>query len=273
MKNNLVKSFLSVGVLLIFSAGIYWSQHLLMLQAKNPAYYTGWLLFGLLMSLLLFNFRKKFNFLAIVRVKIWAGWHYWVGLLFTVSLFFHINTLFVQGIFEIVLFLVILLTLLSGLLGWYLSKTIPQKLNQRGDAIIFERIPALKNEICHRVEAIIENAIEHHRSIELATFYHEKLAIFLKGHADYRAHLFHSNRPHHQWQNLFDNLRSHLRGEQVQILDDLWAYVDQKIHLDYAHAQLGLLKNWLFIHIPLAFISLVLMLYHLLIVYVFAGQM
>ncbi len=272
MKNNLVKSFLSVGILLIFSTGIYWSQNMLMLQAKNPAYYTGWLLFGLLMSLLLFNFRKKINFLAVVRVKTWAGWHYWIGLLFTISLLFHVNTLFVQGVFEIVLFLIMMLTLLSGLLGWYWSKTIPKKLNQRGDTIIFEKIPALQNEICQRVEAIIENAIEHHRSIELATFYHEKLATFLKGRTDYHAHFFHSSRPKHQWQNLFDNLRSHMRGEQVKILDDLWFYVDKKIQLDYTHAQLGLLKNWLFIHIPLAYISLVLMMYHLLIVYVFVGQ-
>ncbi len=273
MKNNLVKSLLSIGVLLIFGTSLYWLQNMLMLQAKNPAYYTGWLLCDLLMLLLLFNFRKKINFLAIVRVKTWASWHYWIGLLFTISLFFHVNTLFVQGVFETVFFLVILLTLLSGFLGWYWSKTIPQKLNQRGDTIIFEKIPAMKNEICHRVEAIIESAIEQHRSIELATFYHEKLATFLKGRADYRAHFFHSHHPQHQWQNLFGNLRSHLRGEQVQILDDLWFYVDQKIQLDYAHVQLGLLKHWLFVHIPLAAISLVLMLYHLLIVYVFVGQM
>jgi len=138
---------LKLTLTVILLALVYFGASLQTHSEFQFHYTIGWLLFGCLVFLVCFNWRKKLNFLPIGRAALWAQLHYYLGIFASGLLVLHIDTFWPSGWFEKLLFLSLIIALLSGFLGLLVSRIYPPILVKRGPQVIYERIPRYRREL------------------------------------------------------------------------------------------------------------------------------
>src|SRR5580765_6984116 len=96
------------------------------------SYLTGWLLFGLILALTLFNARKRVPFLPLFSSESWLQFHIYAGLLTALLFIIHISYRVPTGKFQQALACLYMLVMLSGIFGLVVSRTFPRRLTTRG---------------------------------------------------------------------------------------------------------------------------------------------
>ena len=109
------------------------------------AFSTGYLLLAAVLFLALYNVRKKLPFLPLGSSAAWLQWHLYVGIGSVGVFALHAGIRWPTGVLNSALAVVYLATVASGLLGLYLTRTIPRQLARVGEEVIYERIPALQH--------------------------------------------------------------------------------------------------------------------------------
>ena len=82
-------------------------------------------------------------------------------------------------------------------------------------------------------------------------------------------HIFKTSRDLNALQKKLQSEYRYLNANEIEIAKQLVLIIDQKHDLDFHYALQKVLKLWLFVHIPLAFSLLVLLVVHLILVYAF----
>ena len=103
----------------------------------------------------------------------------------------------------------------------------------------------------------------------IASYYTGRLHGFFQGPRNFLAHLRGTLEPSNKLHEELASLRRYLNAEEQAILEDIEARVRLKDDLDRQFALQSVLKGWLFIHIPLTYLVLLLSLYHIVLVYAF----
>lgn len=225
-------------------------------------YALGWLLFGCLLYLVCFNWRKKLNFLPIGKAAAWAQIHYYLGLLVLGLMVLHVDTLWPNGWFERLLFISLSIALLSGLMGLLVSRVYPPILVKRGPQVIYERIPRYRREIRQQVEDLLTETVRETKRTSLADFYEAKLEPFLLSQQNFMHHAFDSAAPAHYWRREFQAIRSYLSEGEQKTLDQLEQLTQRKVNLDLNAALYQIMRYWLFVHIPFSYLTLFLAITH-----------
>ena len=161
--------------------------------------------------------------------------------------------------------------LLSGILGWWISRAIPARMTAVGGEVPFEEIPVARLALRKKAEALVVQAIPTAKASTLAEFYAGRLADFFAGPANFQAHLFGSRRPLNRLLGQMAEVNRFLGAEEKKGLDQLTLLVRQKDALDFHRASQIVLKGWLFVHIPLTYGLLVFSVAHIVVVYAFSG--
>ncbi|MEO6624653.1 MAG: hypothetical protein ABIN37_07465, partial [Burkholderiaceae bacterium] len=120
-------------------------------------------------------------------------------------------------------------------------------------------------------EGAVEQAALDAGSPTLADFYREHLAEFFDGPRHLLDHLTGSGRKVHAMLNRIDSLKRHLNEkERVQhaLLREL---IQKKDDLDFHYALQLALKAWLFVHVPVTGVMLMLAILHLVTVGAYSG--
>lgn len=235
------------------------------------SYFTGWIMFGLMVALILFNLRKKLSFLPLGSAYLWAQFHIYGGMLLFIVAVAHINYVMPNGLFEATLSVLFALVALSGLYGTYLSRRLPVKMAQQSEYVIFERLPSMREKIRAEVEEKVNDAVDNCGSVAIAEFYSSHLYNYLSGPADFLLHFFgRERRIYTKWQRRFQALQLYLNKDEKLILHEIELLTFNKIDLDSQHAYRLMLKYWLFFHIPLSYILFVLVIMHLFLVHSFS---
>ncbi|MFW6059296.1 MAG: hypothetical protein ACODAQ_03895 [Phycisphaeraceae bacterium] len=223
------------------------------------AFTTGWLLMGAMLVLALYNGRKKIPFLPLLSSATWLQWHIYIGLL-TVVLFvahaFHsppVGFHLPNGVFEVSLALLYIVVAGSGLVGLALSRTIPRLLAQRGEEVIFERIPLYRRQIAERARDLCVASVAESDATTIADYYTQRLARFFDRPRHLLLHLVQSQRPRNTLLAELNDLEAYLSSDERTYADELRDLVRRKDDLDYHHALQLTLKGWLFVHIGLTF--------------------
>src|SRR5579863_922111 len=108
------------------------------------SYFSGAVLFFIMVILTLFNGRKKLPFLPLGTAEGWLQFHIYAGFL-TVALFaVHIRFRAPTGWFDIILAALYLLVAGSGVAGLFVTRSAPKRLTTRGGEVLYERIPAIR---------------------------------------------------------------------------------------------------------------------------------
>jgi hypothetical protein len=235
----------------------------------NYAYLTGWVLFGAMVLLAVYNARKKLPFLPLGNSETWLQIHVYAGFFAVVLFLIHLNFRMPTGWFEGVLAWLYILVTASGIAGLVLSRVVPRRLTTRGGEVIYEKIPGLRHKLRLQAEALALGV--EARSPALADFYGERLALFFSGSKNFWRHLLESRRPLNGLLLQLEDLRRYLNEQERPKLEQLTQLVRQKDGLDYHYALQTALKLWLFVHLPLTYSLMIFSLVHIVLVFAFSG--
>ena len=250
------------SILAVLAVALVLVEQLLAISHWRTAYLSGWLLFGLIVVLALYNFRKK---LAVVPLGTSAGWlqiHIYAGLLTSVVFLLHIESRVPNGTFECVLATTYATTFLSGIVGLAMSRSFPGRLTSRGEEVLFERIPVYLKQLRDDVEKIVFKCAEASDTTAISDLYVNDLKAFFECPRNSFWHLVHSSRPRKRLMLAMQSQQRFLSEDERSAMDAIVDVVQRKDDLDYQYALQGALKLWLFVHIPLTYGLLVLAIFH-----------
>lgn len=242
-------------------------------NATRPhlVYLTGWGLFGLMIYLTLYNLRKKISFLPLISSRLWLQAHLYVGLFTGLVFLLHLRWHWPQGGFETTLALLFVGVTLSGIFGWWLSRTLPKLLTTAGGEVLFERIPVIRRDLQLRAEKLVLEGVAVAQASTLAGFYEARLAEYFGSPANFSSHLVGSRRSLNQLLGQITELDRFLNAAEKKTAAELSLLVRQKDMLDFHRAAQIVMKGWLFVHIPLTYGLLAFSVAHIVIIYAFSG--
>lgn len=258
------------GFLVIFAAFAMWLYSRYRGQMPRLSYLTGWLLFGLIVVLTLFNLRKRVPFFPLLSSESWLQFHIYVSLLTVVLFAIHTSYRLPAGGFELALACLYALVMLSGFFGLIVSRGFPKRLSVRGGEVLFERIPAVRLQLKEQAEALVKSSGDAQSSI-LANFYSRELKGFFERNRNIRSHWMQSASPLNRLLNKMSDLSRYLNDDEQAKLNQIAGLVRQKDALDYHYALQLVLKGWLFAHIPLTYALLLFIFIHIILVFAFSG--
>ncbi|MBI3881089.1 MAG: hypothetical protein HY301_13640 [Verrucomicrobia bacterium] len=234
-------------------------------------YFTGWVLFAVMVMLTVFNARKKIPFLPLGTSEGWLQFHIYSGYLTIALLLVHLRFRPPGSGFGITLFVLYAIVTGSGIAGLVLTRVLPRRLTTRGGEVIYEKIPTVRRSLQQQAESLALAAIPGAKSTTIADFYARRLRDYFNGPRDFWLHLAESRRPLSSVMDELNDLRRFLNNDERAALDKIAALVRQKDGLDYHHALQTTLKLWLFVHLPFTYGLMLFTLAHIVIVYAFSG--
>ena len=237
---------------------------------QNSSFASGYILFGSILFLTLFNLRKRLTFLPnIGRASTWMQLHIYVGWSTFIVFGFHIGWHFPNGYLEGFLAILYLIVALSGVYGLFMTRVIPKRLTAIGEEVIFERIPALQLQLAHEARQTAMGALGANEVIP--RFYLNQLLPFFEKPRGLGYALFPSGRRKRQLLGELRGLERYLSVEQRPVGRRLADIVQEKDDLDYHHAMQGRLKTWLFLHVGFTYSLLTISTLHGILVHAFTG--
>lgn len=211
---------------------------------------TGWLLIIALLGLMALGLRKKLPFLPLGRAALWLRAHLSLGVLAAVLFGLHVGVRVPSGPLEICLWILFVVVTLSGVLGTFLSRSFARRLTARGAEVLWERIPMARRRIREEAEELVQRTTNETGSSAISEFYLTRLASFLAGPKHLWGHVVGSERARRKVLLDFETLDPYTNDAEHEVSGALKRLVMEKDDLDFHWALQGVLKAWLFIHIP-----------------------
>ena len=238
---------------------------------RSTHFWSGWLLLLLAISLALFNVRKKLPFLELGNATAWMEFHAYAGL-FAIAVFLaHVGFSTPDAPLEWALATLFASVAGSGLVGLGITRLLPLRLSTRGEAILFERIPALRVGLHEEVEELVLQSAREVQTTTIAGFYSSRLSDFFRKPRNLMIHWLDSQSRFRDLERELWALDRYANDREREILSEIHDRMCLKEDLDYRWAQGVALKYWLFVHIPLTYALAVLIVAHVLLVYGFDG--
>lgn len=259
-------------LLLAAVCGVAWTiHHLFNISLHFTPVTTGLILISSCFALAFFNARKKLPFVPLLRASTWLQFHIYAGWFAVFIFLLHINGRWPDGIFETTLATMFTLVALSGVVGIVITRMLPGRLALHGENVIFERIPALRVKLQKDVEALVWKSVEETKSFTISEFYTARLKAYFDRPRNIMPHLIASKAPLQKLTSEVKLLERYMVANERAILVEISECIVAKDNLDAQTAGQGLLKYWLFVHIPLTFSLLLLGMLHGMLAFSFAG--
>jgi len=232
---------------------------------------SGWILFVSVLILTAYNARKKITMLPIGSSASWLQVHIYLGLLSILLFLLHISWRIPNGWLESLLAIFFIGVALSGVTGLYLSRRLSKLLTRSGEELIFERIPGFVSELRDEAEKLVVECAATTGSPTISEYHAAHLAHFFSKPKNSLRHLLGSNRHLFEMVKEISNMDRYLNDVERKFAEQLGRLMKKKNELDYQYALQGVLKGWLFIHIPLTYGMILLATIHLVLAYAFSG--
>ncbi|MEX2216270.1 MAG: hypothetical protein WD768_19320 [Phycisphaeraceae bacterium] len=241
------------------------------LRLATSSFLSGWILFGIMLVLTSYNLRKKLPFLPLLKSSTWLQIHLYLGFLTILIFLQHTGFKIPNGGLEVTLAVLYWLVAGSGVIGLFLTRTLPGRLSVRGEELLFERMPVYRRNIHEEAEKLVVVAVDEAGTTTLADYYKRRLAAYFNGFRNFWHHLIESKRPRHNFETELSDLDRYLNDREREIAAELQELVFIKDDLDYQHALQKTLKGWLFIHIAFTYSLMIVAVVHVVIVHAFHG--
>ena len=264
----------NILISLLVGAGLLTATSVYDVSLYQGPFLTGWLLLTSMLLLSIYGIRKKLTMLPqIGRSAAWVQFHIYLGYLCIGLFFIHVDFRVPDGWLEVMLALLFVLVAGSGVLGIAISRWLPRLLTRKGEEVIFERIPEFIRELRLDAESIVVNSVTETNSTTIHDFYGNQLRAYFERPRNFFAHILGSNNGLFTVLTELDNMQRYLNDKEKEFSGQLRELVVKKDELDFHHALQGVLKGWLFVHVPLIYSLLLVGLVHLVLVYAFSGGM
>lgn len=266
-RRRLFGTGVAAAAALVFGWGVY--LHASSLNQHN--FFDGWVLLACMLLLAGYNVRKKVPMLPLGRAVTWKQVHVYAGFFTVAAFLIHTEFSLPSGALDWALWGLFVLVALSGILGLYLTVTVPPKLEQGPEQILLERIPGFRAQLAKETEQLAMRSVADETSLTISNFYADRLHDYMSGHRDLLAHLRGSQRVLHRIRGEIAKLRRYLDKSGSEILDEIEACVVAKHNLDSQYAHRMALRVWLFVHIPATYSLVLLLFVHVAVVYAFSS--
>jgi hypothetical protein len=164
-----------------------------------------------------------------------------------------------------------LLTVASGLVGLFLTRTIPAQLARVGVELIYEKIPGLRLQVCQQAGELVLESVAASGATTLADFYTGRLYQFFHQPRGLWYFLRPTTALRRGLMREMQDTRRYLSDQEQPACERLFALVRRKDDLDFHEARQKLLKVWLFVHIALTYALVLISLLHGLMAHAFDG--
>ena len=241
-------------------------------SAVHIASFWGWILLGVIIFLMLFGARKRLPTPPLGSASLWLNLHLSIGMLSIAFYVLHTGVRVPNGKLEILLAGVFLSIVGSGIFGMILSTSFARRLHARGGEVIYEQIPAMRHDIAFQADNAALRSVEALDSSVVLDFHTSHLKPFFQKPMHFWAHLRDSRLPLATIERAIYSFQDCLDPDEVYVLDPLKELVERKDALDYHHALQKTLKAWLFIHVPLSLVLLILVGVHIVLVLAFCWR-
>jgi len=239
---------------------------------RDPRFLDGWILTGCMFVQLLFHIRKSLPSSPLGRAATWLKVHVYLGYVVIAAFLIHTSFSLPETWFEFALWALFLVVVLSGLVGLYLTSSIPGKLQQRHtEQITFQQIPTARLNLFREVNALVLETVSPQGSSEISEFYANRLRGYFRKPQNMPAHLRGSRRPLEQLCSEISDLERRANSAGRKILSSLKKLVIAKYDLDHQYTIQGLLHSWLLVHIPATYSLIVLSILHVAVVYAYSS--
>jgi hypothetical protein len=261
------------------SVGLFWLVWIYGNGLRDPRYFDGWVLAGGVILQLFFHIVIKTRRLPPKPALRWRKMHIFFGYLLIAAFISHSDFSLPDTGFEWALWASFVLVTLSGIFGTYLAWSLQAK---RGidERVGYDRIPARRAELAREVHAAVAKTAPAGAALGLPAppydawildLYTVHLQEFFQGQHNFTAHLLGSQRPLKRLTDEIDTLSSYVDQRSQEKLAAIKTLVVEKDRLDFARVYLGLNKGWLFVHVPVTYVLMVLMVLHVIVVYAFSS--
>jgi hypothetical protein len=272
--NNFAKRrTINATVLAVVALTSWFSISILETSIRTTSFWSGWLLFFLVVTLALFNGRKKLPFLPLSTAATWMQYHIYAGYFAILVYLAHAGFRLPHGTLESSLCILFVGIAVSGVVGLVISRVIPVGLTTRGEPVLFERIPALRMNLQREVEDLVVECAREHQTTTISDFYTDRLDEFFRAPRNVFYHLVGWTRPLRELEREIFAMDRYLNDSEREVVGQVLDRARLKDDLDYQWARQLLLKGWLFVHIPLTFSLLILVGLHIFVVYGFRGTL
>ena len=225
---------------------------------------------GIFVFAALLGVRKKLPFLPVGNVQRWLRGHIWLTLL-TIPLILLHSGFRLGGPMTTTLMVLYAIVMLSGIYGLMLQHKLPTMMKESLPAeIVFEQIPNMRAQLCSAAEKLQHSlkqqttsgsaavAIDVSQEEVLAGFIEQRLLPYLCARRGEKYRLGHAR----EADEIFRHLKSRVDEMYRARVDDMRRWCDERrltdtqLHMQYR------LHGWLFVHVPLSFLLLLMMVWH-----------
>ena len=260
-------TLIAAAVLVVFGAFTY----VYGASLRDPMFLTGWVLLAGCLMLALLNSRKKLPMLPLGTAAMWVQFHIYLGWVIIGAFLLHGGVTPPAGPLELALWIVFLLIAASGIFGAFLSREVPHRMARVEEPILFERITGFRRQLAEEAHQLALKSITDLKSATIAQFYADRLQPFLAGPRNLLGHLVQHSGQRRKLCRDLGALERYLDGDGKACAGRLKEIVEAKDSLDSQYAHLGLMRLWLFVHIPLTYSLLLLAAVHLVAVYAYTA--
>ena len=232
---------------------------------------SGLVLLALLLALAFFNPRKKLPFLPLLRASSWLQFHIYAGWFAVILFLFHVGFRLPRGLLETSLAILFVIVALSGAAGIVISRTWPTLLTEHGENVLLERIPGMRTQLQGEVEALTWKSVKETGSFTISEFYARRLKPYFDRPRHVVYHLLDFADPLNRILLEVEGLDRYLTEAERKILAEITDRIRAKDNLDFQYAGQGLLKYWLFFHVPITMALLLLAFLHGTVALLYAG--
>jgi hypothetical protein len=272
-----LSAILNRGVLLnlALTAGVFalllaWNRQY-DLALRDVQYFNGWALAGVIVVMMLLTMRKRAVILPFGRVRFWLLVHYYLSILTIGAFLIHTRMRLPDSPLEWLLWCLFVVVAVSGIFGAFFTRYIPPRLEAHGERIMFERIPVFRTQLAAEAEALARDSVRD-GTASIAKLYSEVLGHYFAGPRNVLAHLQSSRVPLNQILDELASIERYLDGEGKARLARMRELVETKDNLDFQYANAGLLRVWLFLHLPPTYAMLVIAVVHVVLAYAFSAR-
>lgn len=236
------------------------------------AYVSGWILAASIVFLVAYNVRKALSFLPLGTSATWLQIHIYVGLITFCIFAIHVQFRVPNGWFECTLAAVYVTVFVSGVVGLYMTRSLPRRINQLGNEVVFESIPIQLHRLRQHVEQKVLACSEESGATAIAELFTADIQPFLARHHNFWAHLLLGTHPRfRKLSTEISNTSRFLTDEEKAVMQSIETLLHRKNELDGQYALQAALKYWLFIHVPLSYALLVFTFFHSMLVHAWSG--
>jgi hypothetical protein len=193
-----------------------------------------------------------------LTAKNWIQAHVYLGFLAFIAVVLHAGFSWPHGAFGWWLFVLSAWTTLTGLLGVWLQKWIPSTLAEglKVEAL-YERIPGLVQDLVKEADALMADASE-----VLERFYRKEVRTPLGKLAPSSGYLLDVRGERERALEPFRRMAGFAAAEEKVRVEDLMSIYTEKMELDAQYSLQGILRKWLWLHVPPAGLLMGLLVIH-----------